>query len=498
MTAGPVGAITAAVPGLDLFAPGHSGGSLAFTILLTLLAYAALAYANHLVLPTRPDPAARAGALRRDSPAVVNVLTNDCTLTAAGLRATVIDLAARGWLRILPPDEDDELARVRPAATAFDGDSLLPHERLVLQHVMARFTTDHAIPVRYLAVDVHGSWWRRFRSLVYAAAMRDGLVKRRWTPLALLPTAILTVMAALSWRASRSAGDTEIAVIDSIERRLVAIAVLVAIVVLVVRIVKHIARPELTHTDAGLAATERWLAVRQRLVRNGFGPMAPSALETGDRRLGYASAMCLAEGAAVELPLAREDHYRAWSSVRGTARLVRVKYPSRPGYGLHPITALVGGIALAFAGLWGKRWFADVARGEALDSLYERFPEQDWLIADIATGLAVLSFVPLLVGLWVAFAGAADMFNTTERTGVVLRARRPVEVTPLPRSMRRFFERDRYSVFIAVDDGSSGQLVAWRSNERNAVPQGARAIVRASPLLGYVRRAQPVGHRLQD
>ena len=49
------------------------------------------------------------------------MLTNDATLTAAGFRATVIDLAARGWLRILPPDEEDELARVRPAATAFRG-----------------------------------------------------------------------------------------------------------------------------------------------------------------------------------------------------------------------------------------------------------------------------------------------------------------------------------------------------------------------------------------
>ena len=94
---------------------------------------------------------------------MVNLLTNDATVTAAGFRATMLDLAARGWLRIVAPaDEEDELARVRPAATAFKGDSLLPHERLVLQHVMARFTTDRAIPARYLAVDVRGSWWRRF------------------------------------------------------------------------------------------------------------------------------------------------------------------------------------------------------------------------------------------------------------------------------------------------------------------------------------------------
>ena len=189
----------------------------------------------------------------------------DATLTAAGFRATVIDLAARGWLRILPPEPDDELARVRPAATAYDGDSLLPHERLVLQHVMARFTTDRAIPARYLAVDVHGGWWRRFRSLVVAAGVRDGLIQRRWSVLDLLPASVLTVVAGLSWRASNSGGDTEVAVIDSIERRLIAVAALIGIIAVAVRIGRHIVRREHTHTEAGLAATERWLAVRERM-----------------------------------------------------------------------------------------------------------------------------------------------------------------------------------------------------------------------------------------
>ena len=59
------------------------------------------------------------------------------------------------------------------------------------------------------------------------------------------------------------------------------------------------------------------MAILVGIDEAGFGPMAPSALETGDRRLAYAAAMCLADGAAIELPLAREDHYRAWSSVGG-------------------------------------------------------------------------------------------------------------------------------------------------------------------------------------
>ncbi|MBG7605198.1 MAG: hypothetical protein IZT58_11250, partial [Actinobacteria bacterium] len=143
MTIGVVGAT------LDVFAPAHSAALLGLSILFTIAGFLTLHAASKRVAPPRPSPAASAGALRSESPAVVSLLTNDATVTAAAFRATVIDLAARGWLRILPPDDqDDELARVRPAASAYEGDALLPHERLVLQHVMARFTTDRAIPAR--------------------------------------------------------------------------------------------------------------------------------------------------------------------------------------------------------------------------------------------------------------------------------------------------------------------------------------------------------------
>lgn len=483
--------------GLDYFASAPGGATLGLAVLLTIGGWVTMVLIERSAAPRRPEASGRAGALRRESPATVNVLTNDCTLTAAGFRATVIDLASRGWLRILPPETDDELGRVRPAATAYDGDSLLPHERLVLQHVLARFTTDRAIPARHLAVDVRGSWWKRFQKLVYDDARRSGLVKRRWTPLLLTGPAAVAGFAAIAWLNSREA-NPEVAVIDSLERRIIAIATLIGLIALIVRIVRHATGSELTHTEAGIAATSRWLAVRRRLVESGFGPMAPSSLEPGDRRLAYASAMCLAQGAAIELPLAREDHRRAWSSVGGEARLVRVRYPWRPIYGTNPLIALTGGLAATFIGLRLRRWFSDIAREEALGSVYERFPDQDWLISDIATGLTVLTYVPIVLGLWAAFAGAADMFNTVERTGVVLRTRRPAEVSPLPRTVRRRIERDRYTLFVAIDDGADDTLTAWRATERTAMPQGVDAVVTATPLLGYIRRADPIGHPLPD
>jgi Predicted membrane protein (DUF2207) len=454
--------------------------------------------ASQRVAPVRPVAAQRAGALRSEPPAVVNLLANDATVTAAGFRATMIDLAARGWLRILPPDDEDELARVRPAATAFEGDSLLPHERLVLQHVLARFTTDRAIPARYLAVDVRSSWWRRFSRLVADETMRRGLVERRWHLRDVAgPAAWAALGFALWWMAS-SRGDDTTAVVDSIARRVFGVIVLGSVVVLTGRLIEHVRHPLLTHTDDGAKVTARWLAVRARLVEANLAVTAPSSIEPGDRRLAYATAMCLAEAASVELPLAREDHFRAWSSMGGHARLVRVEYPHRIGYGLHPFVAIAAGLALAFAGMRATRWFADVARGDALGSMYDRFSEQSEQIVDVATACAILAWIPILAGLLMAIGGAADGFATVRRTGVVLRARRPAEVSPLPRTIRRWLERDRYSLYIAVDDGSSDTIRAWRCSERTAVPQGVRATIAATPVLGHVRSATPVGHRLVD
>jgi hypothetical protein len=64
--------------------------------------------------------------------------------------------------------------------------------------------------------------------------------------------------------------------------------------------------------------------------------------------------------------------------------------------------------------------------------------------------------------------------------------------------IQRLLDRDRYRVYLAVDDGSSDTVVAWKTGERHAVPQGARATVVASLALGHVRRTSPVGHVLVE
>ena len=59
--------------------------------------------------------------------------------------------------------------------------------------------------------------------------------------------------------------------------------------------------------------------------------------------------------------------------------------------------------------------------------------------------------------------------------------------------VRPFAERDRFSTYLAVDDGKRRWITAWLANERSAAPQGAQARVRATPMLGYVRSSEPVG-----
>ena len=88
-----------------------------------------------------------------------------------------------------------------------------------------------------------------------------------------------------------------------------------------------------------------------------------------------------------------------------------------------------------------------------------------------------------------------DSIATRERIGAVVRARRPGEVLPpvLATVVKPFAERDRFSTYLAVDDGRRPWVSAWLANERSAAPQGAQARVRATPLLGYVRSSEPVG-----
>ena len=243
---------------------------------------------------------------------------------------------------------------------------------------------------------------------------------------------------------------------------------------------------------------EHWLCVRAWMEPRGFEGASAVAANSSSRALAYAAALGLADRAADELPIVPEDDRLAWSNATGEWHVVRVRYPFRPGYGRHPALMLRPRRRRRRR---PHRPAAVPARRRprrALISVLDDFPDQVDLIQDIALVLAAIVIAPMLWMAWLVIAGAFDLFSTVERQGVVVRARRPQRVVPFPRLLRPLARRDRFALFIAVDDGRSDRVNAWLSNERTAVPQGARARVKATPVLGYVRRSEPIGTTRPD
>ena len=164
-----------------------------------------------------------------------------------------------------------------------------------------------------------------------------------------------------------------------------------------------------------------------------------------------------------------------------------MRYPTRPAYGRQPLVVTIVGVVVLMASLVAVELLGRVADGQLLESLVDRFPEHDDLIANVAEILAALMFIPIVWSLWAIVAGVFDTVSVTERVGVVMRST----------AGRRHPIRPR-----AAADGGSRPLLdvprrrrrprrsitAWLADERTAAPQGAQARVRATLLLGYVRK----------
>jgi hypothetical protein len=295
-----------------------------------------------------------------------------------------------------------------------------------------------------------------------------------------------------SWWISVRSGEPT-AVVDSLVPRAIATALGIVILGVGWRLWRRARSRAQRPTAAGLQRAEHWLSVRAWMEPRGFEGASAAAANSASRALAYAAALGLAERAADELPIVPEDDRLAWSNATGEWHVVRVRYPFRPGYGRHPALMLLIGLAVGAGIVALQRLLMEIARGEAPLGIIEDFPDQADLIETIALVLAAVLIVPLVWMVWLAIAGSFDLFSTIERQGLVVRARRPQRVVPFPRLLRPLARRDRFSLFIAVDDGRSDRVSAWLSNERTAVPQGARARVKATPVLGYVRKSEPIG-----
>lgn len=471
---------------------------LAFAIVCGLVGWLFNGYAtwSTRARPDSPGPDRRPAPLddgQLEPPAVVALLTNGYAVPHTAVAATALDLAARGWIRF--STIEGELVVVT-RGNAPSGDSLRPFEQQVLNHLAARAFND-VISANTLAMSHHRQnrrWWLRFGRTVAEHARDLGLSTRRYTPIELAPAGVAAGVGLIAcWFGAR--GGDEIALSDSWKPRLVWAIALSALAALAwstaMRALGSAQRP----TDLGTARSAAWMGYRRRLRER--IPVHASVLAPPPQQLAlaHASVMGVAEQVLDELPAAPEDHRFAWSEAGGTPHIVRVHYPVRPGYGQHPLKVGAAGVIVFFTVRWLRGFLNRVSDGEALESLLERVPGQIDLIETIAEVLAVICWAPIIWGAWAIIAGAIDSVATRERLGSVVRARRPIEVLPpfLVSVVKPFAERDRFSTYLAVDDGKRRWVAAWLANERSAAPQGSQARVRATPLLGYVRSSEPVG-----
>jgi len=289
----------------------------------------------------------------------------------------------------------------------------------------------------------------------------------------------------------RSGADD--AVEDSLLPRALGALVGVAMAAVLWRLIRRARSLAQRPTGEGLRRAAHWVSLLAWMEPRGFEGASSGTANNATRALAYAAALGLAERACDELPVVPEDDRLAWSNATGEWHVVRVRYPFRPGYGRHPALMLVVGLVLASALFFLHRLLMDVARSEALQGLVEDFPDQAGVIERVALVAAAIVLVPLAWAIWLAVAGSFDLFSTIRRQGVIVRARRPQRVLPFPRLLAPLARRERFALFIAVDDGRSDRVGAWLANERTAVPQGARARVHATPVLGYVRKSEPIG-----
>ena len=482
-------------PGVTLaFLTEPVAGPLVLAAVLTCAAALYLIVGNRLLRPPRVVASDESSEIGPETPAVASLVTNGFVVTPDAAGATLFDLAARGWVRIVGVDDEVIVLTDGPGA---QGDALTAYEQQIFNHVH-RLTAGTTNGVTGAGIEVAGlrlkrSWWRRFAAAVTADAKRAGLCRRRWNVLLLIvPVALLAIAGWQLWRSVRDGDETAIG--ESLVSRALAVLVAIAIAIVAWRIVIKAASQAQRATATGLQRASAWMSLRAWMEPRGFEGASSVVANNTSRALGYAAAFGLAERARAELPVVPEDDRIAWSNANGPWHVVKVRYPFRPGFGRHPAVALVGGLAVGTGIVLLQRLLLDIAKGYTLGEFVDdNFADQEGIIHNIAIGIAAVLLVPLLWALWLVIAGAFDLFATVERRGLVVRARRPQRVVPYPWLLGPLARRDRYSLFVAVDDGSSDRVSASLANERTAVPQGARARVRATPLLGYVRSAEPIG-----
>jgi hypothetical protein len=416
-----------------------------------------------------------------EPPAVVNLMTNDWVLGREAVPATLLDLAARRFLSV---DWMGEQTFVRVREYGPEGHDLTGYETLVLDHLrtLSAQTTDGYVPAEALTTGpeaVATGWWRHFERGVVDDARARGLSRARYGSGArtLLTVTALVVGLAVGIAAStlKSSGEQkdDDPVAFGVSFGVLSAALLVG--------AGSKLRGE-RDTIVGRDAAGRWLGLRTMLSNDPlFASQPPAAVSIWDRMMSYGAAMGVARTAVQTLPFGAESEHQAWSPVGGRWRSVRIRYPRRvpPGYGRHPaLVALVGLVAL----LIGIAIFpAAISLADALIRSIDDLTKDSTTPAGLRVTVSIVLAVVVTAAALVALVGAAML---VAGLGDLARGRRSVEGRVL-RLRTRGDDQHRFW-HLAVDDGTTDDVRAWRLSSSPPTHQGATVRARVSPWLRHV------------
>jgi hypothetical protein len=416
----------------------------------------------HLVRkPARPVAGAPTLALGAEPPAIANFLVNGFRPTRDAVPATLLDLAARRFVELQHRGPDEYVCRVKRPAD----DSLTDYERRVLTHLERR-ASGGIVPSEALTTgpdEESSRWWNRFKGEVIDDAKRRGLSqdildKRVFTALG-VAAAVPAVFAGAAFEAEvgYAYGFAAFVVLNWVRMR----------------------HPQ-QDTPAGLVAASRWLGVRAKLREDEvFASQSPIAVALWDRHLAYGAALGVAEGTVRRIPMGAESDRDAWSSYGGRWRPVRVEYGRafNPAWGENPVKT--GLVSLGPAAIGAFMLY--VLGPPLLDARADVPGAWDFVLVAVVLVPALVFAASAIT----AIRALADVWTTREVTGQVIR-------------LRRFGSRRgtrQQGHYIAVDDGRSSTIRAWRArpNLVAGLSQGDVVKVSITPRLAYVRSITRLG-----
>lgn len=429
----------------------HSPPSVAAVGATTLAWLAAVAVVYLRRRPNRPSTGPPTLELGPEPPAVANFLVHDFRVTREAVPATLLDLAARDYVGLEERGVGSYVCTLRHAR----GDGLKPYEERVMA-LLERRASGGVVPTQALTTgpeEESSRWWRAFQREVMSDSQLRGLSREIMDARTFIWLSVAAIAPALV---------VGVLISDNAGYGYWFVAFLLLGAV-------RAWHPQ-RDTPAGLAAASHWLGVRAKLATDEVFPtLPPIAVTLWERLLAYGAAFGVARSAVQAIPMGAESDRRAWSSYSGRWRVVTVRYPRLfpPGWGMHPLGVLLRAVPLLVA----AGFVLFVVAPAALDA----FPDKGRLRV-----VVVLIALPAAVGVAAAVMivlAIGDLWSTREVTGQILRLR------------ARGSEDDEKRLYVAVDDGASSTIRAWRvrSEVYEGLAQDEVVTATVTRSLRYVR-----------